>query len=142
MCNDSHSRQILFAAQDHVDKLLEQCDAYRAQIEANDLKLIHLYSQLAERERVGNAIMLCATGKEAPLSDSDVCNVIEDLWQQIADRDREYARLRAQVEELRAQIEAVPMEDIRKLAHNAVNRRAWSHKRIIESWLRKIEGAA
>lgn len=32
----------------------------------------------------GNAIMLCATGKEAPLSDSDVCGEIDRLRAQQA----------------------------------------------------------
>lgn len=32
----------------------------------------------------GDAIMLCATGKAAPLSDSDVCGVIDDLRAQVA----------------------------------------------------------
>ena len=41
-------------------------------------------NDIAEWERVGNAIMLCATGKEAPLSDSDVCGVIEELRAQVA----------------------------------------------------------
>ena len=35
-------------------------------------------------QRVGDAIMLCATGKAAPLSDSDVCGVIAELRAQVA----------------------------------------------------------
>ena len=45
-------------------------------------------SQLEQWIATGNAIMLCATGKESPLSDSDVCGEID--------------RLRAQVDELTA----------------------------------------
>lgn len=40
---------------------------------------------LDEYERVGNAIMECATGKPGPLSDSDVCGVINDLRAQVAE---------------------------------------------------------
>ena len=51
-------------------------------------------------QRVGDEIMLCATGKAAPLSDSDVCGVIADLraqvaelWTQLAERDEHIAGL-------------------------------------------------
>ena len=60
---------------------------------------------LDEWKQVGNAIMECATGKPGPLSDSDVCGVINDL--------------RAQVAELQAWKDAVPVVGIKRLFRDA-----------------------
>jgi hypothetical protein len=68
----------------------EKISTYRAMIKNKDIiiaqqleQIDRQIKQLEEYEYVGNAIMLCATGKEAPLSDSDVCGVIEDLRAQL-----------------------------------------------------------
>ena len=65
-----------------IDRSEVVIEALRAQVALHRQRYIN---DIAEWERVGNAIMLCATGKEAPLSDSDVCGVIEDLRAQVAE---------------------------------------------------------
>jgi hypothetical protein len=62
-------------------------------------------------QRVGDAIMLCATGKAAPLSDSDVCGVIAELraqvaelWTQLTERDAHLAGWMHVVDQRNAQI--------------------------------------
>lgn len=42
--------------------------------------------KLAQWQAVGDAIMLCAVGRVAPLSDSDVCGVLSDLRNQTTAR--------------------------------------------------------
>ena len=67
-------------------------------IAERDAEIAALEAQVAEWERVGNAIMLCAVGREAPLSDSDVCGEINAL--------------RAQVKKLRAEIHAADIRGV------------------------------
>ena len=57
---------------------------YAAAAFAQQRELIKaLVAQVDEWERVGNAIMECATGKPGPLSDSDVCGEIAALRAQV-----------------------------------------------------------
>ncbi len=59
-------------------------------IVANSLEpeVVRLRESLTDWEKVGNAIMLCAVGREAPLSDSDVCGELIRLRQELADEKK------------------------------------------------------
>ena len=66
-------------------------DNLRAQLAERDAEIAQLRAQVAERDTVisrwyatADAIMLCATGEIATLSDSDVCGVISELRAQVA----------------------------------------------------------
>ena len=66
-------------------------DNLRAQVADRDAEIAQLRAQVAERDTVisrwyatADAIMLCATGEIATLSDSDVCGVISELRAQVA----------------------------------------------------------
>lgn len=66
-------------------------DNLRAQLAERDAEIAQLRAQVAERDTVisrwyatTDAIMLCATGEIATLSDSDVCGVISELRAQVA----------------------------------------------------------
>lgn len=64
-------RERIRSLEEHTDKLVAQKDALMAKLDV--------------WERTGNAIMLCVVGREAPLSDSDVCGEINALRQQVAE---------------------------------------------------------
>jgi hypothetical protein len=77
-------------ADKHVDRLRndehrpnnEEYDMVEIPVEIDSNKALE---QLQLWEKVGDEIMLCATGKKAPLSDSEVCGVIQYLRAQLAD---------------------------------------------------------
>ena len=77
-------RERIRSLEEHTDKLVAQKDALMAKLDV--------------WERTGNAIMLCVVGREAPLSDSDVCGEINALRQQVA--------------ELQAWKDAVPVQSL------------------------------
>lgn len=64
----------------------------------DDAEIERLQAALSTWEQTGNAIMQCAVGREAPLSDSDVCGEINAL--------------RAQVKKLRAEIHAADIRGV------------------------------
>ena len=57
---------------------------YLFQIAALQGRVAKHKATLEHWQATGDAIMLCATGKAAPLSDSDVCGVIVELRAQVA----------------------------------------------------------
>ena len=79
---------------------------------------------LDEWERVGNAIMECATGKPGPLSDSDVGGVINDLG--------------AKVAELQAWKDAVPVDAIAEWWKSPVNWTGYDHAQY-DAWYQAVK---
>ena len=82
-----------------MEQLADINDQMRRQLDRSNAIILELNRKLVERDAeitalrhqvnvwqvTGNAIMLCTVGREAPLSDSDVCNEINALRQQVAE---------------------------------------------------------
>ena len=99
----------------------------RRQIADRYAEIARLLAQIAELQQqvdvwqaTGNAIMQCAVGREAPLSDSDVCCEINALRQQVT--------------ELQAWKDAVPVDAIAFLvgATEAILGESWQSKTATE----------
>lgn len=78
---------------------------YQAQLAERDAEIAALKAKLSTWEDTGDAIMLCAVGREAPLSDSDVCGEINALRHQVAE-------LQATVKKLQAEIHAADIRGV------------------------------
>lgn len=70
-----------------------------------DAEIAAFRQQVDAWQATGNAIMLCAVGREAPLSDSDVCGEINALRHQVAE-------LQATVKKLQAEIHAADIRGV------------------------------
>lgn len=66
-------------------------DAALARAEAAEAEVGRLQAALDQWKQCGDAIMLCATGRAAPLSDSDVCGEIARRRTQVATMEVELA---------------------------------------------------
>lgn len=89
----------------------------------DDAEIERLQAALSTWEQTGNAIMQCAVGREAPLSDSDVCGEINAL--------------RAQVAELQAWKGAVPVKALRYIVYDCDIRYAEGADDVIRKWLKE-----
>ena len=74
-----------------IDDLSAETSAALARAEAAEAEVGRLQTVLDQWERCGNEVMLCATGRAAPLSDSDVCGEIARRRTQVATMAAELA---------------------------------------------------
>ena len=122
----------MYRALDTIADLRAQLSESRQQIGNRYAEIARLLAQIAELQQqvdvwqaTGNAIMQCAVGREAPLSDSDVCCEINAL--------------RLQVAELQAWQDAVPVDAIAFLvgATEAILGESWQSKTATE-WVNSM----
>jgi len=82
--NIDEARATIQAQMDEANRLDGMIDAIAAERDAANAEVARLSHALGTWQQCGDAIMLCATGRAAPLSDSDVCGEIVRLRERVA----------------------------------------------------------
>lgn len=77
--NIDEARATIQAQMDETNRLDGVIDAIAAERDAAEAEVARLSHARGTWQQCGDAIMLCATGRAAPLSDSDVCGEIVRL---------------------------------------------------------------
>ena len=77
--NIDEARATVQAQMDEANRLDGVIDTIAAERDAANAEVARLSHALGTWKQCGDAIMLCATGRAAPLSDSDVCGEIVRL---------------------------------------------------------------